>query len=215
MTTHIWISVQSFASTKSNIQHCCSSLENSTMRRKPTRNSVKETKTTQWAVASASVNATCNACSLSSFNHALRHRSGITTSIFINPTPGNVRPPSVMGGGFCFEPVDTPFDFDKGALVHLDNHATFYSLKASQEYLNLIEKYKVYKASYIDSDIGEMAISFYQKYPYLLHVAFDVPLSIRIPSSSLKSCCSTRTSTTYSLFSTSTPLSSSSSSNAS
>lgn len=83
-----------------------------------------------------------------------------------------------MGGGFNFEPVETPFDFDKGALVHLDNHATFYSLKASQEYLNLVEKYKVYKASYIDSDIGEMAISFYQKYPYLLHVAFDVPFRL-------------------------------------
>ena len=110
-----------------------------------------------------------------------------------------------MGGGFSFEPVETPFDFDKGALVHLDNHATFYSLKASEEYQSLIEKYKVYKASYIDGDIGEMAISFYQKYPYLLHVAFDVRFRFEFHSSSLKSCSSTRTSTTFSPFFTSTP----------
>ena len=159
----------------------------------------------RWAVANASASATCNACSLSRIMQELRHRSGITTSIFINPTPGNVRPPSVMGGGFSFEPVETPFDFDKGALVHLDNHATFYSLKASEEYQSLIEKYKVYKASYIDGDIGEMAISFYQKYPYLLHVAFDVRFRFEFHSSSLKSCSSTRTSTTFSPFFTSTP----------
>lgn len=83
-----------------------------------------------------------------------------------------------MGGGFSFDPVETPFDFDQGALVHLDNHATFYSLNASPEYRSLMEKYKVYKASYGTSDIAQMAISFYQKYPYLLHVAFDVRSSV-------------------------------------
>lgn len=87
-----------------------------------------------------------------------------------------------MGGGLRFEPVETPFDFDKGALVHLDNHATFYSLKASPEYLHLVDKYRAYKASYAGSNIDEMAISFYQKYPYLLEVAFDVRFVKPLPS---------------------------------
>ena len=96
------------------------------------------------------------------------------SSIFITPTTSNVRPPSVLGGGFSFDSVETPFHFDQGSLVSLDDHAVFYSIHESTEYSRLVEEYKSYKVAYLTEDIGEMAIRFYQKHPYLLHVAFDV-----------------------------------------
>ena len=58
-----------------------------------------------------------------------------------------------------------------------DINAVFYSIHASPEYLHLVEEYKSYKTTYLTEDIGDMAIRFYQKHPYLLHVAFDVELS--------------------------------------
>lgn len=96
------------------------------------------------------------------------------SSIFITPTAANVRPPSVLGGGFSFDAVETPFHFDQGSLVPLDTTAVFYSIHASQEYARLVEEYRSYKTAYLTDDIGDMAIRFYQKHPYLLHVAFDV-----------------------------------------
>lgn len=82
-----------------------------------------------------------------------------------------------MGGGFSFDSVETPFNFDKGSLVNYDTNGVFYSIHASPEYKHLVEEYKSYKSTYLTEDIGEMAIRFYQKHPYLLHVAFDVDLN--------------------------------------
>ena len=104
--------------------------------------------------------------------------SSLTNSIFINPTLQNVRPPSIIGGGFNFESVETPFNSDKGSLVHLDNEATFYSLNASSEYDSLIEEYESLKIAYIHNDMTQLAFEFYQKHPYCLHVGYDVVITI-------------------------------------
>ena len=102
------------------------------------------------------------------------HVSSGFSSLFVSPSPQFVRAPSVAGGGFCFEPVETPFDFDKGALIHLDNHAVFYSFRASKEYEDWVNEYKSYKVAYATGDIVNMASSFLQKHPYLLPVLSDV-----------------------------------------
>lgn len=90
------------------------------------------------------------------------------------PSPANVRPPSIVGGGYSIDIVDAPFNFDKGSLVHLDNQATFYSLNMSKEYEHLMEEYQTYKSGYISQDMTQLAFEFYRKHPYSLQVSFDV-----------------------------------------
>ncbi|OAO14465.1 hypothetical protein AV274_3768 [Blastocystis sp. ATCC 50177/Nand II] len=96
------------------------------------------------------------------------------SSLFVIPSPSNVRPPSIVGGGYSIDIVDAPFNFDKGSLVHLDNQATFYSLNMSKEYEHLMEEYQTYKSGYISQDMTQLAFEFYRKHPYSLQVSFDI-----------------------------------------
>ena len=98
------------------------------------------------------------------------------SSLFVTPSPNNVRPPSIVGGGYSIDVVDTPFDFDKGSIVHFDNHATFYSLNASKEYEALMEEYKSSKSAFIAQDMTQFAFDFYREHPYMLQVAYDVSM---------------------------------------
>lgn len=110
------------------------------------------------------------------------------SSVFITPTAANERPPSVLGGGYSLDPVETPFDFDKGGLVHYDTHATFYSLTTSKEYESLVEEYESAKAACLPDDLFDLSMRFYTKHRYLLEASYDVLLLFPLSSSYVNSC---------------------------
>lgn len=109
-------------------------------------------------------------------------------SVFITPTAANERPPSVLGGGYSLDPVETPFDFDKGGLVHYDTHATFYSLTTSKEYDALVEEYESAKAACAPDELFDLAMRYYTKHRYLLEASYDVVIQPSHSLSYVNSC---------------------------
>ena len=96
------------------------------------------------------------------------------TSMFVSFPKEYPRVPSFIGGGFNFESVDTPYNFDRGSLVHLDNHSKFYSMKISREYEKMEEEYKSCLAVGMAGDISQVIQEFWCRHPYLLHSTYDV-----------------------------------------
>lgn len=82
--------------------------------------------------------------------------------------------PTFVGGGYDFGCIQSPFQFDRGSLIHLDNNSKFYTMKRSREYEKLEEEYTSTLALGLSGDLSRIIQEFYQKHPYVLHTLYDV-----------------------------------------
>lgn len=98
------------------------------------------------------------------------------SSIFVESAGEYPHAPSYIGGGFNFESVEAPFNFDRGSIIHLDNNSKFYSMKKAREYETLEEEYKSELAVGTSGDLAQIIQEYWVKHPYLLHTTFDVHL---------------------------------------
>ena len=104
----------------------------------------------------------------------MNNRTFEFSSIFVESTGDYPHAPSYIGGGFNFETVDAPFNFDRGSIIHLDNNSKFYSMKKAREYEALEEEYKSELAVGTSGDLSQIIQEYWVKHPYLLHATFDV-----------------------------------------
>lgn len=101
-------------------------------------------------------------------------------SLFVSSPHEYPRIPSYIGGGFNFESIETPFNFDRGSLIHLDVHSKFYSMKQSREYEKMEEEYKSELALGMSGDLAQIIQEFWSHHPTLLHSTFDVSLPSKL-----------------------------------